>query len=659
MIEAISEKTIKLLLESDKPITSKNIAIEIGMSESSVKHNMKEVRSIIAASNAKLQSLPGKGFWLEVNEEQRKKLNDIINEHSDKAYSFNYRRHYILDILFRKNADYTIQIFADDLGVGRNVIIKDLEAIEKWLGYFNIEMIRVRNKGVLIQGGEFDIRQAIIYNNTAYMNQMEMDLERPDDLDFRISRTFYNYFSKVYPKNDIYLIEDVLLNAEREMDYHFEDISFIQLMEYIVVTFQRITQGRTILENNVLNKCRISKREYDAAKHLITRCITKNQEYLVLEYHCMAAQFSLYGRYEEAVENSYLKNEVYRKYAFEFVEGLQKIIVNRTILVNDNLINDLALLFKKKNMMKSYQVINSNYLKHDIKKQLPSLYAIVLANIPSLEIALDMKFTENDITYFVMLIDNAMDDTIDEISILMITSFDTNTIKYLNNKIRRTIPNIRIEKTIDLNEIEDEDFSNYDIVLTTVLLDRDDALKISRRVDTFDLDLISKEVEKKRKIKQQIIQVEKSLFHEDLICCNFRAKRRDDVLEKGAQMLHQQGYCTDNFYNILLHNENFVSTAIGNGVAIPHGYKKEILRSGIAVIKLERPIDWDESEKVELVFVLAIDLDNPQEIYKFFSNFYVLIDDKERLEQIKLAENSKEVMAVIEDVGKIITTMEE
>ena len=124
-------------------------------------------------------------------------------------------------------------------------------------------------------------------------------------------------------------------------------------------------------------------------------------------------------------------------------------------------------------------------------------------------------------------------------------------------------------------------------------------------------------------------------------------------------MLHQQGYCTDNFYNILLHNENFVSTAIGNGVAIPHGYKKEILRSGIAVIKLERPIDWDESEKVELVFVLAIDLDNPQEIYKFFSNFYVLIDDKERLEQIKLAENSKEVMAVIEDVGKIITTMEE
>ena len=36
-----------------------------------------------------------------------------------------------------------------------------------------------------------------------------------------------------------------------------------------------------------------------------------------------------------------------------------------------------------------------------------------------------MKFTENDITYFVMLIDNAMDDTIDEISILMITSLSS------------------------------------------------------------------------------------------------------------------------------------------------------------------------------------------------------------------------------------------
>lgn len=653
MIEAISEKTIKFLLNSEEPVTSKMIALEIGMSESSIKHNMKEVRQIIAKTNAVLNSVPGKGFWIEADEKQRKTLQELINENRDKAYSFNYRRNYILDILFQENSEYTIQIFADDLGVGRNVIIKDLESIEKWLGFFDIEMIRVRNKGILIKGGEFDIRQAIIYNNTSLMDTMEMDLERPDDLDFRVSGTFYNYFSKVYLKNDIYQIQDILLNAERELDYHFEDVSFIQLMEYITVTFNRIQKGRLVLENNILNKCKIKLEEFEVAKHLIRSYIGDIQAYLSIEYRCMAAQFSLYGTYEEAVSSSFIKEEYYDYEARNFVERLQAIIVNKRILINENLINDISLLFKKKKLQKSYQIINSNYLKRDIKKHLPSLYAIVLANIQPLEHALNVKFTENDIAYFVMLIDNAMEDTIDEVRILLITSFDYNTAKYLENKIKRSIRHIKIEKVIHFEDMDKVDLDNYDIVLTTVLLDQEGIIKISRRVDTFDLDLIHKEVKRKRELKQKILTREDQLFKVDLICNGFKAKRKEDVLEKGVKLLTQQGYTNEAFYDVLLQRENFVSTAIGNGVAIPHGYKSEILRSGIAVIKLDRPIDWTETEKVEIVFIIAIEMDNHKEIYDFFAKFYALIDDKERLEKIKKAKSSEELFIAIENIGAI------
>lgn len=654
MIEAISEKTIKVLLESDTLITSKMIALEIGMSESSVKHNMKEVRQIINASFATLKSVPGKGFWIEANEKQREALIAIVNENRDKAYSFNYRRNYILDILFQENADYTIQIFADDLGVGRNVIIKDLESIEKWLGFFDIQMIRIRNKGILIKGGEFDIRQAIIYNNTSLMDTMEMDLSRPDDLDFRVSKTFYNYFCKVYPKNDIYHIQDILLSAERELDYHFEDVSFIQLMEYISVAFNRIHKGCLVLENNILNKCKITLKEFEAAKHLILPTIGDIQAYLSIEIRCMAAQFSLYGSYEEATNSSFIKEEFYEYEARAFVERLQNIMLNKKILINDNLINDFTLLFKKKKLQKSYQIINSNYLKRDIKKQLPSLYAIILANVQPLEHALNVKFTENDIAYFVMLMDNAMEDTIDEVTILLITTFDYNTAKYLENKIKRCIRNIRIEKVIHLDQIEKEDFSLYDIVLTTVLLDIEGIIKISRRVDTFDLDLISREVKLKRNIKQMIItRDEKQLFKKDLICNNFKAKRKEDVFEKGVKLLSQQGYTTSAFYDVLIQRENFVSTAIGNGVAIPHGYKSEILKSGIAVIKLERPIDWNENEKVEVVFIIAIEMDNRKEIYNFFAKFYALIEDKEKLERIKLSKTNEEIYIALKEIGTI------
>lgn len=653
MIEAISEKTIKLLLHQTHPLTSKEIALAIGMSESSVKHNMKDVKQILSQAHAVLKSVPGKGFWIEAEDTQKAILSTLVHENRDKAYSFNYRRNYILHILFQNHAEYTIQIFADDLGVGKNVIIKDLESIEKWLNFFDIKLNRVRNRGIMIEGGEFDIRQAIIYNNTSLMDNMVLDLHRPDDLDFRISNTFYNYFKKTYAEDDIYKIQDRLLKAEFALDYHFEDFSFIQLMEYVNVCVHRIKQQRTIQERTVLHRCKVTKRTNEVAKKLLLSCIEEPCERLDLEVHCMAAQLTLYGAYEDALNDSFIKDEFYENEARNFIYNLQSIMVNRKIMVNENLINDVALLFKKKKMQKSYQIMNSNYLKYDVKRQLPSLYAIVLANIQPLEYSLNAKFTENDIIYFVMLIDNAMEEQNDQIRILFITSFDDNTANYLMNKIKRSIPEIHIEKWIHPEEFKDEDGNAYDLILTTVLMEEEQIVKISRRVDTYDLDLIEREVEMKRKIKQRIIVKNQQLFSEDLIYHNFKAKRKEEVLERAVIMMTQQGYVTSRFYDVLMQRENFVSTAIGNGVAIPHGYKTEIKRSGIAVFKLDRPMDWTENEKVELVFIIAIDFDDAKEIHEFFTKFYALIDDKERLQEILNAKNKHEIYQIIEDIGAL------
>lgn len=654
MIEAISEKTIKLLLNSNEPLTSKAIALEINVSESSVKHNIKNVRDIVSSVQAELKSAPGKGFWIEVDEDQKKKLNEIINTNKDKAYSYNYRRKYILEILCKENSNYTLQIFADDLGVGKNVILKDLESIEKWLHFFDIEIIRIRNKGIQMKGGEFDVRQAIIYANTAFMDNIENDLDRPDDLDFRVSKSFYNYFMKMYPDNDIYYIQDLLLDVEQELDLRFEDFSFIQLVEYICVSYNRIQEGRLIIENNILNKCKIKLPVFNVARKVVAKLARGVQGYWMIEIHCMAAQFSLYGVYDEAATNSLIMEQYYSSEARKFVENLQRIIVNKKILISNNLIDDISLLFRKKKLLKSFQNINSNYLIKDIKKQLPSLYAVIMANVEYLEKEMTIKFTENDIAYITMLIDNAIEDTNDDLKVLLITSFDYNTSKYLENKIKRSVEHMYIKKVIHPDDLDKEDISKYDLLLTTVLLDNEKVIKISRRVDNFDLNLISKEVEKKRKEKHMLLVKEQKMFKEDLIVNNFKAKRKEDVIEAGAKLLHEKGYVTDKFCDVLIERENFISTAMGNGIAIPHGFKKEINDTAVAVIKLDHPIDWNEGEKVEIVFIIAINTDESEFIYNFFARFYELINDEARVEVLKKATNSKEIFQIVEELGNVI-----
>ena len=54
MLDITTEKIIHILLEKDEPITSKQIAKEINMSLSTVKHNMRYVREYIESCGAEL-----------------------------------------------------------------------------------------------------------------------------------------------------------------------------------------------------------------------------------------------------------------------------------------------------------------------------------------------------------------------------------------------------------------------------------------------------------------------------------------------------------------------------------------------------------------------------------------------------------------------------
>ncbi|MDQ0360827.1 BglG family transcription antiterminator [Breznakia pachnodae] len=653
MIDALTEKTIRVLLGSDTPVTSKHIANEIGMSVSSIKHNMDYIRKVIQSSGAVLNSVPGKGFWIDAEGSQKKDLEELINQNRDKSYSFAYRRNYILDVLFKHNSNYTIQIFADDLGVGRNIILKDLELIEKWLLYFDLQVIKTRNKGVRVEGGEFNIRQAIMYNNSSRLEEVELVHPRDDErLDYRIDQRFYNYYLEVYPKSDIYRIQELLCQVEKDTDFTYDDVSFVQLIEYITVSLLRVNDGNIIIEKNILNNCRITNKDYTAAKNLLDSEVGNLQLYLSIEVRCMAAQFVLHGSYD--VATSLIKEEYYDEIARNFVERLKGIIVNKTLFINEGLISDIGLFFQKKKMQQSYQMITGNYFRRDIKKQLPSLYGIVLANILPIETKLNIKFTENDITYFVMLIDNAMEDTIYDLKTLLITSYDYNTSKYLENKIKRSIENISISKVINSEELQTINEQDYDLIITTTPVEIERALKISRRVGTPDFTLIEKKVKEIQIEKQEIIVRNYQLFSESLIVSKFSAKRKEDVIEKGCKLLMEQEYVSEGFEDKILQRENITPTSIGNGIAIPHGYRSYVLKSGVAVIRLDHPISWTDDDKVDIVFVIAIDFETQGEVHSFFAQFYELIDDHERVASIRSAKNKTEILEVIDDSGMIV-----
>ena len=297
MIDRMTEKTIRLLLEQKEPITTSVIANEIGVSRSSIKHNLDYVKKTLQKAGVLLNSIPGKGVWLSADDHQRKAVLQLLQENSDHSSSYNYRKKYILDVLFEYNSSYTIQLFAEELNVARNVITKDLEVLEQWLLKFDLKIVKKRNMGIGVAGGEFNIRQAILENNKEFMNEIYGSEQVPEGMDYRISEKFYNYFLEMYDDFDILYLQELLKDVEDDLEMTFTDTDYWQLMEYVAVTLRRVRKGNVIVEKNIMNKLNVNNDQYTAAKNLFDTAIHGLQAYLGLEIRCMAAQFIVFSNH--------------------------------------------------------------------------------------------------------------------------------------------------------------------------------------------------------------------------------------------------------------------------------------------------------------------------------------------------------------------------
>lgn len=88
---------------------------------------------------------------------------------------------------------------------------------------------------------------------------------------------------------------------------------------------------------------------------------------------------------------------------------------------------------------------------------------------------------------------------------------------------------------------------------------------------------------------------------------NCTPKEKDDVIREAGRMLYESGYVDEAYIEAMLKRELTFATNIGNGIALPHGVeeaKKEIRRSGIAVMVFPEGTDWG-GEKVKLVIGIA------------------------------------------------------
>ncbi|WP_256200972.1 PTS sugar transporter subunit IIA [Thermoanaerobacter thermocopriae] len=96
------------------------------------------------------------------------------------------------------------------------------------------------------------------------------------------------------------------------------------------------------------------------------------------------------------------------------------------------------------------------------------------------------------------------------------------------------------------------------------------------------------------------------VLNENLIELNLVAKTKEEVIEKMTDMLYKEGIITskEDYINEVLKREKLGTTGVGMSIAIPHGKSSSVKRTGVAIAKLHKPVEWNslDNNPVKMVF---------------------------------------------------------
>jgi 2-O-A-mannosyl-D-glycerate-specific PTS system IIC component len=102
-----------------------------------------------------------------------------------------------------------------------------------------------------------------------------------------------------------------------------------------------------------------------------------------------------------------------------------------------------------------------------------------------------------------------------------------------------------------------------------------------------------------------------TLTHPSAVFVQAQYASRDEAIRQLAARLASLGKITDGdaFITEVFHRESLGPTALGEGLAVPHGKSSAVAEAAFAVATLSQPLEWegvDGPEKVELIVLLAI-----------------------------------------------------
>lgn len=638
---------INMLLNSEQPLTVDYIANTLKVSNKTIRNDLKKAEEFVQQKGVKIIKKPRVGILLEGPRNKRLELADEIKKSLDfeEPFSPEARKNYILKRLFMSKGSVTIKELAEELYVSRITIHKDLQSVEKWLNKFNLKLLKKPNYGIEVVGDEENWRNAVASLIVLTKEQKELKEFLYNDYTGRIDYRTLVQLKELFDI-DYKQLEKIVSNAESKLKFRFSDEAFISLVIHVAISIERLKHKKDVkLSKAVLNNLK-QKDEYVIAQQMAKE-IEEKFNVVLSESEIGYIVLHIIGTKMQQNKIEDVNLELEDEESIELAVIMSKEIINiaeRALsldLSNDKqLLNGLILHLRPTINRLKYGLTLRNPLLNDIKENYPEIYGVAWMTSVVFEKYLGKKVAEEEIGYIALHLGAAVERAKKPLKALVVCTTGIGTAQLLAARLEKSFKQIEIKDIVSSVSLHESILNDIDIVISTVPIEINKPfINISPLLTQNDIKRLDEFI--------QALNKRSNLIDTQLLDVDGIYLKKEDLLNKVCMELHKKGYVKEEYIQDVITREKIASTAIGNGIAIPHGLPEHVNKSVFTVVRLKNPIAWDE-EKVDMLFMISLTQSDIAKSRYIFRKLYNKLESPEFVENIKKAKNREEIIKLLE-----------
>ncbi len=534
---------------------------------------------------------------------------------------------FLLRKLLFSNEYISMDELADSVYISKNTLNKYIKTIKSISAKYNMEYITKPNSGVKIIGSEDAKRQCIVEN------VLSCDFQ---DYITGFTRDERSIFDRV----DLDWLRKMTIEQLKERNIQTSDYN----LKNIIIQLALVTTR--VLDNNYISLLNINTDT--SIMGLINGLCTQLED----KYDITISKGEKIYIYLQIVANTHLDITDIDDDSLRcsITQMLDIIYTDFNFdLRNDEILSaDLFRHLKSIFTSKLYDLNSTNPLLETIKTNYPLEYEITLTAISKVFTIEPYVLKPEDVGYVSIYIGAAIErcyyKSPQKKNVILVCGSGHATTRMLEARLNVVFPDkINIVRCASYNEFisyTPEDVESVDFVITTIMLESNllPAIMVDFALNNKDIESINRYLSK---LLRKRLQMFDPFFDKDLFFRVSGETDKDSVIRMINDKLKTKGVVEDDFLESVLHREEIGKTDMNNVFALPHPMKICAHDTKVAVALLDQPIKWNESDMIQIVFMLAIK-QGEQKDFEHLYDIFIEIINNSKLQQNILKSQSYE-----------------